>query len=162
MASTSPTKSVLRKSGSSNCLRPRDESGDLSQSKSSSNLFTIIETEELPNYSAERYYVLSKLQLKAHSISFLSEWDAGENYHNNNITMDGSHTTQEVSYSSGDDASTDMIVMEERIKDDDEKHSVNNCLDSTDSNIGGEIAENDGIEGQERQRRNLRIITRLL
>jgi len=146
-------KSVLRQSGSSNCLRARSESGELPQSESSRNLFTITHTEELPNYSAERYYCISELQLKAHSISFLSEWDAGENYNTDHQTTDGSHATMELSLSSGD-ASTDIVVVEERIKDGDEQID-NSRLGSTDNNSGGQIAENDGIQRQEQQTRHL-------
>jgi len=163
MASSSPI-SVLRKSGSSTCLQPRSDSGELPQTPSSTNLFTIVHTEELPHYSAERYYMLSELQLKAHSISFLSEWDAGENYHNNqNAATDESHTTQEMSYSSW--GGNDLIdtVVEKRIrggasdgKESDDSRTSNNSVDSNADNDDGENVGEDGIqdEGQQRRQRH--------
>lgn len=139
--------SVLRKSGSSTCLQPRDAAGELPHSLSSTNLFTIVHSEELPHYSAERYYILSELQLKAHSISFLSEWDAGIGYHQNHQpATDDSHTTQEMSYSSLDQSIRDGDCDG---KENDNSSNSNNSVRISNVNVGEE-----NIQEEAQQRRN--------
>jgi hypothetical protein len=60
--------SVLRPSGSSSCLCRKP--GDY---ETRTNKITMIQTEDLPKFSKERYYMLSEIQLKAHSILFLQD-----------------------------------------------------------------------------------------
>lgn len=63
--------SVLRPSGSSTCLHRK--AGE-DHEKSRTNKITMIQTDELRNFSTERYYMLSEIQLKAHSLLFLQDW----------------------------------------------------------------------------------------
>ncbi|GAX09776.1 hypothetical protein FisN_11Lh250 [Fistulifera solaris] len=57
----------MRRQGSSCMLLPK--SGDASKTRS----VTIINREDLPSYSCERFYLLSELQQRAHSSVFLSD-----------------------------------------------------------------------------------------
>lgn len=63
--------SVLRPSGSSSCLHRK--AGE-EYEKSRTNKITMIQTDVLPSLCTERYYMLSEIQLKAHSILFLQDW----------------------------------------------------------------------------------------
>ncbi len=65
--------SVLRERGSSACLKSFDLSQASTRSPERKNKVTVINTHELPNYSTERYYMLSEIQIKAHSITFLRD-----------------------------------------------------------------------------------------
>ena len=58
----------MRRSGSSSCiLLPKEESDGEPLS------VTILNTEQLPQYSSERFYVLSELEVNGHSTVFLDE-----------------------------------------------------------------------------------------
>lgn len=71
--------SVLRKSGSFASLQQQkssDQAYDPLSVKTpprNSSKVTIVNTTHLPKYSTERYYMLSEVQLKAHSILFLQD-----------------------------------------------------------------------------------------
>lgn len=109
--STSAPTSVLRKSGSSSCLRQSPSSKSLTApptKNNASNTVTVINTEHLPNYSSERYYILSEIQLKAHSISFLSDWDNVQN--SDDRTQDTVESEHSWDVASTDDNITNNIA----------------------------------------------------
>ena len=67
------TTNTMRRSGSSSCmLRPKSVMEDHSEEPLS---VTLINTQPLPMYSTERFYMLSELELKAHSTVFLCDLD---------------------------------------------------------------------------------------
>ena len=80
-APPSPPISVLRKSGSSRCLQINNDNKvddgkpfiTTSLSSESTRSITMINNETLPSFGTERYYMLSEIQLKAHSIQYLSD-----------------------------------------------------------------------------------------
>ena len=76
-------ESILRRSGSSNCLKQTSSRCTLqscfdSTESAGQHTVTIVNTKSLPNYSTERYYMLSELEMKAHSIAYLCDWNDGE------------------------------------------------------------------------------------
>jgi len=68
-----PPVSVLRKSGSYANLQQQKSQDPPSPRGNRKTKVTVINTESLPNYSTERYYMLSELQLKSHSTVFLRD-----------------------------------------------------------------------------------------
>mmetsp|Transcript_3282 Transcript_3282/g.4780 ORF Transcript_3282/g.4780 Transcript_3282/m.4780 type:complete len:575 (-) Transcript_3282:119-1843(-) len=96
---SSPPVSVLRKTGSSKCLQQDFHSKKKSVSVSptsgstgatqSSSTVTVVNYEQLPNFSTERYYTLSEIQMKAHSVQFLCDLVAGGG--NNNVNDNNTH-----------------------------------------------------------------------
>ena len=80
-------ESILRRSGSSNCLKQSSsrcsgtstlQSCFETMESAGQHTVTIVNTKSLPNYSTERYYMLSELEMKAHSITYLCDWNDGE------------------------------------------------------------------------------------
>lgn len=60
----------MRRSGSSSCmLRPKSEVDEGTDKMS----VTLINTEPLPSYSVERFYMLSEIEVNAHSTTFLCD-----------------------------------------------------------------------------------------
>ena len=103
MSSEEP-QSVLRKSGSFvelQQLRSKE-----SNSPGRRDKVTVINSEKLPNYSTERYYMLSEIQLKSHSVLFLKDV----------FPLNGDDETQEssLSYSEHEDHETDEQNKEQR------------------------------------------------
>lgn len=84
--------SVLRPSGSSSCLcrKPGED-----YEKLRTNKITMIQTEELPNFSEERYYMLSEIQLKAHSILFLQDWVEDSDDETQDLSVSSASTSNE-------------------------------------------------------------------
>ena len=69
-----PPVSVLRKTGSyANLQQQKNREDPPSPRGNRKTKVTVINTESLPNYSTERYYMLSELQLKSHSTLFLCD-----------------------------------------------------------------------------------------
>lgn len=105
-----PVVSVLRKSGSFASLQVQKSNSDQSSPLGSRKTkVTVIHTDDLPNYSSERYYMLSEIQLKAHSIIFLRDLfprlDGGGDDDNDDDTHDLS-------------SAGSSIVVEDSISDD--------------------------------------------
>ena len=78
MQRSGSSSSLLRRSGSSSCLlRPRSSLSvaELSELESFEPLsVTVVNTSLLPPYSAERYYILSELEVNARSVLFLCDY----------------------------------------------------------------------------------------
>eukprot|EP00566_Odontella_aurita_P006000 CAMPEP_0113594098 /NCGR_PEP_ID=MMETSP0015_2-20120614/38866_1 /TAXON_ID=2838 /ORGANISM="Odontella" /LENGTH=582 /DNA_ID=CAMNT_0000501013 /DNA_START=159 /DNA_END=1905 /DNA_ORIENTATION=- /assembly_acc=CAM_ASM_000160 len=65
----------MRRSGSSSCmLRPRATLSEVELSSAPPSI-TMVNTRRLPLYSAERYYVLSELEMHSNSVRFLCDYD---------------------------------------------------------------------------------------
>lgn len=65
--------SVLRKTGSFASLQVQKNIDPPSPHEPRKTKVTVIHSNDLPNYSTERYYMLSEIQLKAHSTIFLRD-----------------------------------------------------------------------------------------
>lgn len=63
----------MRRSGSSSCLLRPKSAVDLTAVESPPMSVTLINTQQLPTYSTERFYMLSELEIKAHSTLFLCD-----------------------------------------------------------------------------------------
>jgi hypothetical protein len=95
----------MRRSGSSSCiLRPKGSpereketnSSGISQPSSPPSLsVTLLSFEQLPSYSVERFFMLSELEIKAHSTQFLCDLDVEDQTH-------GTHETEDTSTGSND------------------------------------------------------------
>lgn len=71
----------MRRSGSSSCmLRPRASLSNLELTSVVPPSITMVNTRRLPNYSAERYYVLSEVEMHANSVRFLCDYDDDGTY----------------------------------------------------------------------------------
>ena len=93
--------SVLKRVGSSKCLQQQDRKRtNEQQSQSGVRTVTLVNTEDLPSYSTERYYVLSEIEMKAHSIQFLSTLAENDGYSRHLNDDDSDDKTQELSLSS--------------------------------------------------------------
>lgn len=99
----------MRRSGSSSCiLRPKgtpekekETNTGTSEPPSPSLSVTLLSFEQLPSYSVERFYMLSELEIKAHSTSFLCDLDAEDQTH-------GTHETEDTSTGSVDANANDQ------------------------------------------------------
>lgn len=95
--------SVLRKVGSSKCLQQdfyqNCENKDPEQSETKT--VTLVNVEQLPPYSTERYYILSEIQMKAHSVQFLCDLVGNGNH--DAADANSEEATQDLSTSSHSD-----------------------------------------------------------
>ena len=98
--SNNPKKpvSVLRKVGSSKCLQ-QDFQPNVNYRYGSNGMdktVTLLNVEDLPSFSTERYYMLSEIEMKVHSVHFLSDLYG----HDNNNEVEDDDITQDLSTSS--------------------------------------------------------------
>ncbi len=116
---SNPPVSVLRKSGSSRCLQ--NDFYEKDESYENSRTVTLINTDHLPSFGTERYYMLSEIQMKAHSIQFLSDLVETPDSMNDD---DSDANTQDMSVSSHSLSNDDLISNNNVIKKD--EHPSNN------------------------------------
>lgn len=121
---SNPPISVLRKSGSSRCLQndflKKCNSNEKDESYENSRTVTLINTDHLPSFGTERYYMLSEIQMKAHSIQFLC--DLVGTPANMDDDDDSDAKTQDMSVSSHS-LSNDDLISNNVIKKD--EHPIN-------------------------------------
>lgn len=105
--------SVLRKTGSFASLQIQKSMDSPSPHERRKTKVTVIHTNDLPNYSTERYYMLSEIQLKAHSTIFLRDlFPLGRRGH---AQEEDDDDTQDLS--SNDSSSFESVMDENHEKD---------------------------------------------
>lgn len=125
--------SVLRKSGSSRCLQQdfKPNYGQEKEQNDNGKTVTLINSEPLPSFGTERYYMLSEIQMKCHSINFLCELvgttsGGGSSYRNRHINDDDS-----------DEKTQDMSISSHSLSNehDDMIHNVLNDISNSERNV---------------------------
>jgi len=97
----------MRRSGSSSCLlRPRSALSLSELSESEPPTVTVFNTERLPTYSTERYYMLSELEVHSHSVQFLCDMMDDDNLCQQEDATE--NTTNDSSNDNNDDDKKDI------------------------------------------------------